>query len=320
MRGLRARAPAAVFVQRPGVVSELRGPADDGARRASGGRGAAVGAGAPVGADGAVSAALPDGVESRAEPRGAAGVHARAARRVRARRPRARHCRVADRHGHGAAARGRGVEHATFIFTPSCWTGCSPKRPGARWRFTRRRGRATPRSAAALATIRHRVQRLLVRRGLAARRRRDGAGGSPRGRVPRAGGDRRGLGAGAGGAGLTRGGAGAAARRCARHTGRDVARGAAGAPGRVRPARQRVGVGERSGGGGAFVPIRLASALRAGAPAAAGRRAHRAGAQDGRGTTGRGSWCSSRWSSWSVWRVLCCQEWDPGRASGLAGG
>ncbi len=34
----------------------------------------------------------------------------------------------------------------TSIFTPSCWTGCSPKRPGARWRFTRRRARATPRS------------------------------------------------------------------------------------------------------------------------------------------------------------------------------
>jgi transposase-like zinc-binding protein len=36
------------------------------------GRGAAVGAGAAVGPDGAVSAPVPDGVESRAEPRGAA--------------------------------------------------------------------------------------------------------------------------------------------------------------------------------------------------------------------------------------------------------
>src|SRR4030067_1090750 len=32
------------------------------------------------------------------------------------------------------------------IFTPSCWAGCLPRRPGARWHFTRRRGRATPRS------------------------------------------------------------------------------------------------------------------------------------------------------------------------------
>src|SRR5260370_23144305 len=102
-----------------------------------------------------------------------------------------------------------------------------------------------------------------------ARRRRDGARAS-RGRVPHNGRDRRGLGAGAGGAGLARGGAGATARRGARHGDRDLARAAAGAPGRVRPARQRVGVPERSGGGGASVPVRLASALRAGAPAAAG--------------------------------------------------
>ncbi|PYM72863.1 MAG: hypothetical protein DME10_11645 [Candidatus Rokuibacteriota bacterium] len=31
-------------------------------------------------------------------------------------------------------------------FSPSCWTGCLPKSPGARWRFIRRRRRATPRS------------------------------------------------------------------------------------------------------------------------------------------------------------------------------
>ena len=42
---------------------------------------------ATVGPDGAVSAPLPAGVESPAEPLGAARVHARAARRVRARRP-----------------------------------------------------------------------------------------------------------------------------------------------------------------------------------------------------------------------------------------
>jgi hypothetical protein len=38
VRGLRARAPGTVLVQRPGVVSQLRGPADDGAGRPSGGR------------------------------------------------------------------------------------------------------------------------------------------------------------------------------------------------------------------------------------------------------------------------------------------
>ena len=67
VRGVRAGAPRTIFLQRKGVVSELRGPADDGAGGASGGRGAAVGAGAPMGADAAVSAALSAGVESRAE-------------------------------------------------------------------------------------------------------------------------------------------------------------------------------------------------------------------------------------------------------------
>src|SRR5262245_36326573 len=37
------------------------------------------------------------------------------------------------------------VEHEPALFTRSCWTGCSPKRPGARWRFIRRRVRATSR-------------------------------------------------------------------------------------------------------------------------------------------------------------------------------
>jgi hypothetical protein len=79
--------------------------------RTSGGRGAAMGAGAAVGADGTISAPVSDGVESPAEPRSAAGVHARAARRVRRRRPRARHRWWADGHGHGAAARRQRVEH-----------------------------------------------------------------------------------------------------------------------------------------------------------------------------------------------------------------
>src|SRR5713226_7603589 len=165
-------------------------------------------------------------------------------------------------------------------FHTSCWTGCSPKSRGGAGVSSgtgadRRRGRGSARDdplpGATVAGA--------PRPG--AGRRRDGPGGSARGRVPRAGGDRRGLGPGADGAGLARGGAGAAARRCARHGDRDLARAAAGAPGRVRPARQRVGVGERSGGGGASVQIRLASALRAGAPADAGRWPRRAGAQEG---------------------------------------
>src|SRR5262245_54043319 len=42
VRGLRARAPGTVLVQRAGVVSQFWWSPDDGARRASGGRGAAV--------------------------------------------------------------------------------------------------------------------------------------------------------------------------------------------------------------------------------------------------------------------------------------
>src|SRR5215472_7731167 len=113
VRGLRARAPGPVLVQRAGVVSELWGSADDGAGRPSGGRGAAVGAGATVGADGAVPAALPDGVRPWPEPGGARRVRAGAVRRLCARRPRARRrARLRDHralHGAGAA---RGKLHA----------------------------------------------------------------------------------------------------------------------------------------------------------------------------------------------------------------
>jgi hypothetical protein len=62
VRRLRARAPGTVLVQRAGVVSQLRWPADDGARGPPRGRGAAVGAGAAVGPDGTVSAPVPVGV------------------------------------------------------------------------------------------------------------------------------------------------------------------------------------------------------------------------------------------------------------------
>ena len=81
--------------------------------------------------------------------------------------------------------------------------------------------------------------------------------------------------------GLPRGGAGAAARARDRPGGRDVARPSAGAPGGLRSARQRVGVGERPGRAGAPVPLCLAPVLGAGAPAAAERRPCRAGAEDG---------------------------------------
>jgi transposase-like zinc-binding protein len=111
--------------------------------------------------------------------------------------------------------------------------------------------------AAALATIRYRVQRLLVRRGLEPA---DDATG-PADRLA----DESPVLAGIVGASVQ---------------GR-VALGAAGAPGRVRSARLRVGVGARSGGAGTPVSLCIAPALRAGAPAAAARRPRRAGAEEG---------------------------------------
>src|SRR5215468_9077739 len=76
-----------------------------------------------MGVDGAVSAALPAGVESRAEPRGAAGVHARAARPLRPGRPRA-WC-AGGPHGQrdGAAARRRGVERESPFSHPRAGRG-----------------------------------------------------------------------------------------------------------------------------------------------------------------------------------------------------
>jgi hypothetical protein len=135
--------------------------------------------------------------------------------------------------------------------------------------------------AAALATIRQRVQRLLVRHGLESADEATGpadrlvdespvlagiVGASVQGRVA---------------LGHRAGARVSAARRRARHAEHDVARAAARAPRWLRSARQRVGVGARSGGAGTAVQIHLASALRAGAAAAAERRAHRAGAEDG---------------------------------------
>jgi hypothetical protein len=122
--------------------------------------------------------------------------------------------------------------------------------------------------AAALATIRQRVQRLLVRRGLEPADDATGPADSLAEESPVLAGI---VGASVQGRVALGSRAGARVRRL----------GDARAPGRVRSARQRVGVGQRSGGGGASVQIRLASALRAGAPAAAGRRPRRAGAQEG---------------------------------------
>ena len=177
VRGLRASIWCR-FRVKGGVVSQLRWPADDGARRASGGRGVAVGAGAAVGPDGAVSAPVPDGVESRTEPRGAAGVHTRAARRVRARRPGVRRAGWTHRPRHRDAARRRRVEREPALSPPRA--GRSVHR-SARGRAgvsagagtERRRGRGSagddpPAGATAAGAP-----------GPGARRRPDGAGRSP---------------------------------------------------------------------------------------------------------------------------------------------
>src|SRR5262245_2912009 len=52
------------------------------------------------------------------------------------------------------------------IFTLSCWTGCSPRHPGGALAFHPAPAPSDAEVAAALATIRHRLQRLLVRHGL----------------------------------------------------------------------------------------------------------------------------------------------------------
>src|SRR6266481_761134 len=188
VRGLRARAPGTVLVQRAGVVSQLRWSPHDGARRPPGGRGAAVGAGAAVGPDGAVSAPVPDGVESRAEPRGAAGVHAGAARRVHARRPRARRAGWTHWQRHRRAARRQRVEREPALSHPRAGRGVHRRAAGRAGVSSgagadRRRGRGSARDdplpGATVAGA--------PRPG--AGRRRDGPGGSARGRVPRAGGE-----------------------------------------------------------------------------------------------------------------------------------
>ena len=68
---LRAGAARAVFLQGPGLLSELRRPAHDRGRRASGRRGAAARARAPGGAEPALPPSLSPGLGSRVGPRGA---------------------------------------------------------------------------------------------------------------------------------------------------------------------------------------------------------------------------------------------------------
>ena len=115
-----------------------------------------------------------------------------------------------------ALQRAGGALNTNLHFHTLVLDGVFTEAPGARWHFTRRRGRATPRS-------RRRSPRSATgcsgcwcatawSRPTTQRGRRIG---SPR--SPRAGGDCRGVGPGAGGAGFPRGGAGAAARRRARH-------------------------------------------------------------------------------------------------------
>src|SRR6266508_3669163 len=116
---MRVQALGALLLQGARLLPKLWRAPDDGARRAPRRRGPAAGAGAPVGAHGAVSAALPDGVEPRREPRGARGVRARAARRVRARGPRARPPRWADGHGHGDSALGRWPQPEETLMMPA---------------------------------------------------------------------------------------------------------------------------------------------------------------------------------------------------------
>jgi hypothetical protein len=151
-----------------------------------------------------------------------------------------------------ALQRAGGVLNANLHFHTLVLDGVFIEEPGDALAFHPTPAPSDAEVAAALATIRHQVQRLLVRRGLEPG---DDATG-PADRLVEESPVLAGIVgvSGRGGWVLARG-AGAAARRRARHGGRDIARGAAGTPRRLRSARQRVGVGERSGGAGASVPL-----------------------------------------------------------------
>jgi len=192
---VRLRALGAVFVQRARILSELRRPADDGARGAPGNGGVAARSGAPVGPEPAASATLPAGLEPRTVPDGT--------RRVRAHRDQflstasapTRDRERADGHIHGdPALRGRPELECAFPHAgarrrvrPIRWgarlpRGTGPQRQGG---GARGRHRATARPAPA------RAARLRARRGGRARSTRRGVTGAGRhhGRV-RAGSDR----------------------------------------------------------------------------------------------------------------------------------
>jgi hypothetical protein len=134
--------------------------------------------------------------------------------------------------------------------------GVFTEAPGGALAFHQAPGPSDAEVAAALATIRHRVQRLLARHGLEPA---DDATG-PADRLA----DESPVLAEIVGASVQ---------------GRVALGSRAGA--RVRPACQRVGIGARSGGAGAPGPIYLAPAVCAGAAAAAERRPRRARAEDG---------------------------------------
>ena len=191
------------FRVRAGLVSELRGQADDGADGASRRCGPAVGPGATMGPDGAVSA----GSQMASNHGLRRAVLARLTRAL-GEPSRAAPARTALKVGEPAwsqrCRRGLGVKHECPLSHARAGRGLT-EAPGARWRLIRRRGRATPR-------WRRRSPRSATRCSGSsaprpgARRRREGAGGSASGGVPSAGGVGGRLGAGAGGAGLARGG------------------------------------------------------------------------------------------------------------------
>jgi hypothetical protein len=132
-----------------------------------------------------------------------------------------------------ALQRTGGVLNANLHFHTLVLDGVFIEEPGDALAFHPTPAPSDAEVAAALATIRHQVQRLLVRRGLEPG---DDATG-PADRLVEE-------------SPVLAGIVGVSGRG-----GWVLARGAAGTPRRLRSARQRVGVGERSGGAGVSVPL-----------------------------------------------------------------
>jgi len=174
------------------VVSELRRPADDGAGRP------------PVDAvlpwcRSAVVLTMPYRLRyqmawNHGLSRAVLGVYAARWATVYARAPGSAALRVADGMVTALQRAGGAVEHERPFHT-LVLDGVVHRSARGALAFHPAPGPSDAEVAAALATIRQRVQQLLVRHGPGAGRRGDGAGGSAGGRVPGAGGDRRGLGA-----------------------------------------------------------------------------------------------------------------------------